>query len=204
MSSALGDAAWMTGMERNSDLVIMSCYAPLFVNVNPGAMQWKTDLIGYDAMTSYGSPAYYAQQMFSTHHGDDVLATEATRVPLREWQPPTPAARPGNPPPAAPAPKQVPLIFFDATRDSKLGTIYLKVVNRAGTPQKMQIAIRGTANVDPIGQLTVMAASDPNDTNSITEPKKLVPVTSKAEGLGDSFTRDFPAHSISVLEIKSQ
>jgi alpha-L-arabinofuranosidase len=60
MNAALGDAAWMTGMERNSDIVIMSCYAPLFVNVNPGGMQWPTDLIGYDALTSYGSPAYYA------------------------------------------------------------------------------------------------------------------------------------------------
>ena len=66
MSGALGDAAWMTGMERNSDLVIMESYAPLFVNVNKGAMQWPTDLIGFDAMGSYGSPAYYAQQMFST------------------------------------------------------------------------------------------------------------------------------------------
>ena len=40
LQSALGDAAWITGLERNSDLVIMACYAPLFVNVNPGGMQW--------------------------------------------------------------------------------------------------------------------------------------------------------------------
>ena len=46
---ALGDAAWMTSMERNSDLIVMASYAPLLVNVNPGAMQWPTDLIGYDA-----------------------------------------------------------------------------------------------------------------------------------------------------------
>ena len=50
LQAALGDAAWMTGMERNSDMVIMSSYAPLFVNVNPGGMQWATDLIGYDAL----------------------------------------------------------------------------------------------------------------------------------------------------------
>ncbi len=61
LGAALGDAAWMTGLERNSDLVIMSSYAPLLVNVNPGGMQWETDLIGYDAAKSYGSPAYYAQ-----------------------------------------------------------------------------------------------------------------------------------------------
>ena len=69
LQAALGDAAWMTGMERNSDMVIMSCYAPLFVNVNPGAMQWASDLIGYDALTSYGSPSYWAQVMFAEHTG---------------------------------------------------------------------------------------------------------------------------------------
>ena len=57
MGAALGDAAWMTGLERNSDLVVMSAYAPLLVNVNPGGMQWETDLIGYDAVKSYGSPS---------------------------------------------------------------------------------------------------------------------------------------------------
>jgi len=72
-NAALGDAAWMTGMERNSDIIIMSCYAPLFVNVNTGGMQWESDLIGYDTLTSYGSPSYYAQVMFSNHVGDQIL-----------------------------------------------------------------------------------------------------------------------------------
>jgi alpha-N-arabinofuranosidase len=63
--AALGDAAFLTGLERNSDVVIMSAYAPLLVNVNPGGMQWSSDLIGYDALTSYGSPSYYTQVMFA-------------------------------------------------------------------------------------------------------------------------------------------
>ena len=58
---ALGDAAWMTSMERNSDLIIMASYAPLLVNVSPGGMQWPTDLIGFDAGTTYASPSYWAQ-----------------------------------------------------------------------------------------------------------------------------------------------
>jgi alpha-N-arabinofuranosidase len=67
LGAALGDAAWMTGMERNSDLVVMASYAPLFVNVNPGGMQWQSDLIGYDAMSSYGAPSFYAQSMFAQY-----------------------------------------------------------------------------------------------------------------------------------------
>ena len=76
LDAALGDAAWMTGMERNSDVVQISCYAPLLVNVNKGASQWGTNLIGYDAMKSYGSPSYYAQKMFSENRGDRVLPTQ--------------------------------------------------------------------------------------------------------------------------------
>ena len=55
----------------------MASYAPLFVNVNPGGMQWATDLIGYDALTSYGSPSYWTQVMFSTHLGTEVVACSA-------------------------------------------------------------------------------------------------------------------------------
>jgi len=203
MSAALGDAAWMTGMERNSDLVIMECYAPLFVNVNPGAMQWKTDLIGYDAMSSYGSPAYWAQQMFSTHHGDQVVKQEIAGVPTRVWMPPARAGKAGEPTPVAPAARQVPLLFFNATRDSKSGTIYLKVVNRDSKPEKVSVSIGG-ASIEPAGQIVTMAASDPSETNSITEPRKVIPVSAKADGLGGKFTRDFPAYSISVLELKGK
>lgn len=56
--AALGDAAWMIGMERNSDVVIMQAYAPLFANVNKGAFQVAPNLIGFDALNSYGSPSY--------------------------------------------------------------------------------------------------------------------------------------------------
>src|ERR1039458_5214616 len=72
LEAALGDAAWMTGMERNSDLIVMASYAPLLVNVNPGGMQWETDLIGYDALSSYGSPSYWAQVLFGTYLGTEV------------------------------------------------------------------------------------------------------------------------------------
>src|SRR5579864_860791 len=113
MAGALGDAAWMTGMERNSDIVLISCYAPLLVNVSQTngqgrSMQWSSDLIGYDALTSYGSPSYYAQKMFSTMHGDEILATDSQNIPTREWQP---RGRSGATPPA----RQIREIFFDAT-----------------------------------------------------------------------------------------
>jgi alpha-N-arabinofuranosidase len=202
MAGALGDAAWMTGMERNSDLVVISSYAPLFVNVSQltgpnHSMQWRTDLIGYDALNSYGSPAYYAQKMFSTLHGNEILATDSQNIPMRKWQPP---AQRGVRPPA----QQVRQIFFDATRDSQNGIIYLKVVNELGTPQPVKIEISGVTTVEPEGTVVVLKANSPDDTNSLDEPAKIIPVTEKADGLSADFTREFPPYSITVLELKTK
>jgi alpha-L-arabinofuranosidase len=82
MNAAVADATWLTGLERNADVVEMSCYAPLLVNVNPGAWQWKTNLIGYNAVTSFGSPSYYAQKMFNENRGDRVLPVEISVPPV--------------------------------------------------------------------------------------------------------------------------
>ena len=203
MAGALGDSAWMTCMERNADIVLMSCYAPLFVNVSqltgPGrSMQWASDLIGYDALTSYGSPSYYAQKMFSTMHGNEILATDSQNIPTREWQPR--AFRGG----AAPPPRQIRQVFFDATRDSQSGIIYLKVVNEAATPSRIDIQINGAAKIEPKGEAVCLAASSPDDTNSLEQPQKIVPRTEKADNLSASFTREFPAYSITVLKLKAK
>jgi len=234
MGAALGDAAWMVGMGRNSGLIIMASYAPLFVNVNKGGMQWQTDLIGYDTMTSYGSPSYSAQKMFSLYHGDDVVSIAAQGIPTKEWQPP--AGRGFVPPPAAagragtaqplapqggagrggrgnlqpagpqqpPMPQQVPLMFFDATRDSKTGAIYVKVVNRAAAPEAVHIAVSGIAAVEAGGQAVTMSPISPADTNSITDPVRIVPITAKVDGLSANFIRAFPPYSITVLEMKAK
>ena len=202
MSGALGDGAWMTCMERNSDIVLLSCYAPLFVNVsqltgNGRSMQWSSDLIGYDALTSYGSPAYHAQQMFSSLHGNEILATDAQNIPLRSWQR---RGRGG----AAGTAQQLREIFFDATRDSKSGVIYLKVVNTAGAVQRINVQIKGAKAIRAKGEAVVLAASKLDDTNSITEPNKVVPRTEKVSGLSADFTREFPAYSVTVLKLNSK
>ncbi len=66
---ALGDAAWLVGLERNADHVLLQCYAPLLTNINPKGAQWGVNLIGYDGLTSYGSPSYYVQSMFANYTG---------------------------------------------------------------------------------------------------------------------------------------
>jgi alpha-L-arabinofuranosidase len=76
LMAALGEAAFMTGLERNSDVVVMASYAPLFANVQYKA--WNPDLICFDAARSYGTPSYYVQQMFMVNRADSVLPVELT------------------------------------------------------------------------------------------------------------------------------
>jgi alpha-L-arabinofuranosidase len=78
LRAAIGEAAFMTGMERNSDVVVMSSYAPLFANVN--YKKWNPDLINFDSSRAYGLPSYYVQQMFGQNRGDVVLPVEVKAV----------------------------------------------------------------------------------------------------------------------------
>ena len=74
LRAALAEAAFMTGLERNSDLVAMASYAPLFVNVND--RRWNPDAIGFDSARCYGTPSYHVEKLFSRHRADVVLPTE--------------------------------------------------------------------------------------------------------------------------------
>ena len=206
-AGALGDAAYMTGFERNSDVVIMASYAPLFVNVsNPAArgtpgssMQWPVNLIGYNALGSYGSPAFYAQVMFNNNRGDQILVSDVSGVGTRTWQ--APAGRGGGQPPPA---REVPTLFHSVTRDSKTGIVYLKVVNPLATPQEVHVDIKGAASVAARGESVTMKADSPDDTNSIAEPKKIVPVTARENGFGASFSRTLAPYSINILKISTK
>jgi alpha-N-arabinofuranosidase len=174
--AALGDAAWMTGMERNSDLIVLASYAPLFVNVNPDAMQWPSDLIGYNALSAYGSPSYYAQAMFAKHLGTEILGAELEGAGDR--------------------------LFYSVTRGN--GTVYLKLVNASSTPQQVKISLAGANSVKPTAKLVSLSAPSTATTNSITDPKRVMPVESTVKGVGKDFTRTVPAYSIDVLDIGAE
>jgi alpha-N-arabinofuranosidase len=175
LEAALADAAWLTGLERNSDLIIMASYAPLFVNVNPGGMQWATDLIGYDALTSYGSPSYWTQVMFSTHLGTEVVASTLDHAPAR--------------------------LYASVTRDNQKHKLFVKVVNATSTVQPLAIALTGVARLAPQATLTTLSGKTPNATNSITHPDAVVPVARKVPVAGPKFTETFAPYSVNVLEL---
>lgn len=175
--AALGDAAWMTGMERNSDIVIMSAYAPLLVNVNPGGMQWESDLIGYDAMHSYGSPSYYAQVMFAGNVGDETVASKLD------------GARPK--------------FFYSVTRDSAKKRLYLKLVNASTNPQAVNIELPG-AKLAATAKAITLSAHTTQATNTLAKPTEIVPVESTLKGVTAHLHHTLPGLTIQVLQFDEQ
>jgi alpha-N-arabinofuranosidase len=175
MKAALGDAVFMAAMERNSDLILMQCYAPLFVNVNPGARQWRPDLIGYDAISAYGSPSYYALQMFSRNLGDQILPVAWLETSVQGT----------------------------ATRNSRTGEIVVKLVNPQPNAESLRIELIGVASVASKGS-AITLAGNPEDTNSIDHPRNVVPVATKLRHVRPIFTYALPPHSIVVLKLKSR
>jgi alpha-L-arabinofuranosidase len=174
LRAALGDAAWMTEMEKNSDIVVMNCYAPLLVNVSPGARQWRPNLIGYDALHVYGSPSYHAIKLFSTHLGDQILKATATDTD----------------------------VLVSVTRASATGTIYVKLVNPADAAAPLQLDLQGAGTLASTATaVTLAGASDA--TNSIDDRERVVPVTSTVPGVKPGFTYTVPAHGIVVLMLET-
>jgi len=172
--AALSDAAWMTGLERNSDLVIMASYAPLLVNINPLAAQWKTNLIGYDALHSFASPSYYAQLLFSKYRGDQVVQARMSGAG--------------------------PLCFYSATRAGR--RLYLKIVNAAPRPQPLTLHLDADGAIDPHGTLITLKASSLHDTNTLEDPEHIVPQTQAMDGLGAIVRHTFAPYSINILVMK--
>ena len=174
LGAALGDAAFLTGLERNSDLVVMSAYAPLFVNVNPGGMQWSSDLIGYDALNSYGSPGYYAQVMFASCLGDQTMESNLSGAGDK---------------------------FFYSVTGSKGAKVCMKLVNAASTAQPVTITLSGLGAGTHAAQLDTLKANTTWATNTITNPNRIVPVRSKLTVKGERLEHVMPPYSIQVLEV---
>jgi alpha-N-arabinofuranosidase len=174
--AALADAVWLIGLERNADIVAMQSYAPLFVNVNPGASQWGTNLIGFNALTNFVSPTYHVLKMFGTNHGNAVLATTSEG--------------------AVQLPSSV-------TRDQRKHLIYIKVVNPGNTPQALQIELTGV-RIRQQGQSILLKSSSLDNTNTIDEPGRVAPELNNENDFGTSFSYLFVPYSVTVLILSEE
>jgi alpha-L-arabinofuranosidase len=173
LECALAEAACMTGLERNGDVVRMASYAPLFANAE--AWQWTPDLIWVDSLRVCRTPNYYVQQLFSLNHGDVVLPVKLDSPPGAK-------------------------LFASATRDNASGEIILKIVNGDKTSVSVQLTLAGLGKISPDAKLTVLAG-EPGDENSFAEPQKISPKETVLKVSGPELQHEFPANSLTILRL---
>jgi alpha-L-arabinofuranosidase len=177
LECALSEAAYLTGLERNADVVRMASYAPLFSNTQ--AWQWTPDLIWVDSLHVSRTPNYFVQQLFSCNRGDEVLPTEISESPVQR-------------------------LFASAVRDDKTGEVILKVVNGGATAVAFAVNLSGGVKVDAKGKAIVLSGSGPDAENRIGRPNEVKPVESSLAVSGNNFTHIFEPWSLTILRVKTK
>jgi alpha-N-arabinofuranosidase len=150
--SALSEAAFMTGLERNAAVVHMASYAPLFAHVD--AWQWRPDLIWFDNLKALATPNYYVQKVFSTHRGTHVVPALLNQQPITGEDD----------------------LYASATTDQNKREIYLKVVNASAAKKEILIGFEGKKLDGKEVKITTLRADDLMSFNTLEEPDKIVPV----------------------------
>jgi len=158
--SALSEAAFMTGLERNADIVNMCSYAPLLAHVD--AWQWRPDLIWFDNLNVVATPNYYVQQIFSNYKGTHVVPALINEKPITGQD----------------------NIYASATIDKNKNELYIKFVNTNASQVKINFSIKGiTLSNNNIKQITLFS-NDLFAYNSITNPKVITPVEKNIKASG--------------------
>ena len=208
LRAALAEAAFMTGLVRNSDLVVLSSYAPLFAKA--GASQWAPNLIWFDNTRVYGTPSYYVQLLFSHHRPDRVVpvTVQGPAVTL----PPLAArdvATYGAPPLTPYKPPSIPALFLAAGLRGREhnadsggeGEIVILVANPYGESRHAEIELRGAPKIAAGARAVMLTSASADDENSFEAPTKVAPRETPVVVPGPEFTHIFPANSLTVLRL---
>jgi alpha-L-arabinofuranosidase len=176
--TAIAEAAFMTGLERNADVVCMASYAPLFAHAD--GWQWTPDMIWVDNLNTYGTPNYYVQKLFSLNKGTNV-------VPLLEDSKPL-------------AGKDS--IYASATIDKNTNELILKLVNASGVVQTRDIQVAGVKKLNEDAVLTILKGDALTDVNSFNQPEKVIPNEQKIKLKGKVISLPLAPYSFTIVRVK--
>ncbi len=179
LKCALYEAAFMTGMERNADLVRMTCYAPLFGQED--AWQWRPDMIWFDNLNVYGSANYYVQKLFSLNPGTNLLKVQLSDVPNLD--------------------DTKKALSVCSTLDKKAGEVIIKAVNVTDKALRADIELQGVTKAGPQAKAIILAGKSLDDENSLKEPKKVYPTEKSVSVNSSSFSYEFEPYSLTILRI---
>ena len=181
--TSLYEAAFMTDLERNADVVHMTAYAPVLAHVE--GWQWRPDLIWFDNTRMFKSVSYYVQQMYSTHKGAHVLPLTMAGKPV--------AGQEGQNG-----------LFASAVTDKNTGEVIVKVINTSKQEQPVQLNPQGMKGAVQASTLT-LSHSEMDDENTLDQPEKIVPVKGVAQcesgKKGAVLTDKLPAMSFRIYVI---
>ncbi|MBR6287297.1 MAG: carbohydrate binding domain-containing protein [Bacteroidaceae bacterium] len=177
-NASLYEAAFMTNIEKNADVVRMATYAPLFAHVE--GWQWRPDEIWFDNLNSFKTCSYYVQQLYTLNKGTNVLKT--TLAPKTEL------GQDG--------------LFTSAVYDKTTNEVIVKIANTSNTAKPVLINFNGFARGEHHGTMTVLKSLNLDGENSIEKPNAIKPTTTLVKVEGDKFQRLISKKSFVVLRIK--
>ena len=182
--TSLLEAAHMTGIERNADIVHMATYAPLFAHVE--GWQWRPDAIWYDNLRMFKSVSYYVQQLYAMNKGSHVLSLTMNKKPV--------AGQEGQDG-----------LFASAVFEQSTGEVIVKVVNTGDQTQPISLQLQGMKGARTASTLT-LCHDGMDDENTLDNPEKIVPQPGtcqvEAGKSASVLTDNLPAKSFRIYKIK--
>ncbi|MBQ0072584.1 MAG: carbohydrate binding domain-containing protein [Prevotella sp.] len=178
-NASLLEAAFMTGIERNADIVSMATYAPLFAHVE--GWQWRPDMIWYDNQSSFKSCSYFVQQMYSHYKGTNVLSLTMNKKVVA-----------GD--------EDQNGLFASSVLDKNTNAIYVKIVNISDKAQPVKVTLKGLKAAKDAKCIS-LTSNDPIAENSIKEPNKITPKESAVQLNGNILETSVPANTFAVYVI---
>lgn len=181
--AALLEAAFMTGLERNADIVHMAIYAPLFAHVE--GWQWRPDMIWYDNLNSVRTVSYHVQQLYATHKGTNVLPLTMDKVPVT-------GAEGQNG------------LFASAVYDKDTEEYIVKVVNTSDKVQPLTLKFDGLKKKETLsgGRCIKLTSAEPDKDNTLENPSAIVPRESALLVSGQSLNAELEANTFAIYILK--
>jgi alpha-N-arabinofuranosidase len=176
---ALSEAAFMTGLERNADVVHLSSYAPLLAHSE--GWQWTPDLIWFDNLKAHATPNYYVQKLFSNNRGSKVIPALFDNAPL--------TGQNG--------------LYSSSVIDEKTKEIIVKIVNASDKQQPVNMVFEGVKKLEAKGKITILKSDDLQKVNSLDKPAEIAPKEEVVQAKGKKINVSLAPYSLSVLRIKA-
>jgi alpha-L-arabinofuranosidase len=175
LNAALAEAAFMTGLERNADVVQLASYAPLLAHVD--AWQWTPNLIWFDNLRSVGTPSYQVQRLFGQHKGTTVLPATVIGLPTSGLEG----------------------VFASAARDAATGDVIVKLVNPGPAARDVKLLLNGVTPT--AGGRRIVLTGDPSAENSVQRPTVVAPREEALTQIAADHVEKLGPHSLTILRV---